>query len=203
MAMSQSSRYGLFTQRLLQRLRKHLKINYQPYYVFREGHVPIDEPWRELPDNLSVAVLTQQDYTRVVGLSAWATAEEVQRRLAAGHVCTLICQADVVAGYTWADLQEVNDRHCNYPLPAGHAYLYDAFVANEFRGGGLASNMRAACYAHLRSMGVTGFISVSDQYNTPALKFKQRLGGEPVELYRLLQIGGKTIMHRRARHVPH
>ncbi|MEM9622405.1 MAG: GNAT family N-acetyltransferase [Pseudomonadota bacterium] len=198
MPLTNSSQYGLFTQRLLQRLNKHLAITYQPYFVFREGHTPLDPAWQKLPDDFHVEQLTLQDYTQVVGLSSWATAEEILRRLEAGHLCTLVCQGETVAGYTWADLQEINDAHCDYPLPAGHAYLYDAFVANDFRGSGLASGMRAACYAQLREQGVTGFVSISDQFNTPALKFKQRLGGEPIALYRLLQIGRWRVFHYRA-----
>ena len=199
MSVFSARKHGLFAHRLFQQVSKYLGVTYMPYYVIREGHVPLDGSRHLLPEEYSVSQLQPGEHSRVAGLNPWTDDKEIRNRLAAGHICTVICKYDTVAGYTWADLNSVNDRICDYPLPPGHAYLYDAFITPQFRGAGLASMMRAVCYQHLRGQGVQGFVSISDRFNTPALKFKKRLGGEPIALYQYLAVGSRVLLNRQSK----
>lgn len=203
MSLISAYKHGIFAHRLALQVSKYLGVTYMPYYVFREGHGSLEPRDYELPEGFTASFLQPGDEALVVGLTGWADAAEMSRRLSAGHVCTVVSAGDdaqaQIAGYTWADLSCINDSICQYELPPGHAYLYDAFIAADFRGAGLASIMRALCYRNLLERGVQGFVSISDQFNTPALKFKRRLGAEPVARYHYLKVGGKVWLNSMAK----
>jgi len=149
-----------------------------------------------------VSTLAPEEAARVTGLNNWSTLQEVTRRLQQGHLCLVLYKGEQVAGYTWADLREVNDSACPYQLAQGEAYLYDAYVGDAFRGGGLASKMRAASYRKLISLGVTGFVSVSDYFNTGSIKFKSRLGAQPERLYLQIKFGARELGNWQLKRYP-
>ena len=87
----------------------------------------------------------------------------------------------------------MNDSACDYELGPGEAYLYDAFIAPDFRGRSLAPYMRAESYKHLRRVGRHTFYSISDYFNSPAIKFKEKLNAEAIRLYLQIKLGGREI----------
>jgi GNAT superfamily N-acetyltransferase len=195
MAMMQSVkdaiRHGLFTQRILERLRG-IGIDLNPYLLFSEGPGARNMQWPELGEEFPSQLLQPEDVADVAAYS-WATEAQLQQRLAKGHLCVLTRHQGRVAGYTWADLREVNDAACDFPLGPGEAYLYDAFVAPEHRGRGLAPYLRYQCYEQLRRAGYDTFYSVSDYFNSPAIRFKRKLNAQPLWLYIQVRIGGRTL----------
>jgi predicted GNAT family acetyltransferase len=120
-------------------------------------------------------------------------AAQIQARLNKGHLCVVLKSGERIAGYTWADFDEVNDAACDYELGPNEAYLYDAFIAPEFRGSGLAPYMRVESYRHLNRAGRHTFYSISDYFNSPAIKFKQKLNAEAIRVYLRIKLGGRQI----------
>ncbi|HEY6599885.1 MAG TPA: GNAT family N-acetyltransferase [Pseudomonadales bacterium] len=138
-------------------------------------------------------MLRPTDIVAVAACVPWGSVEEVQRRLDKGHLCILLRTGERIAGYTWADFDEVNDSACNFELRPGEAYLYDAFIAPDYRGRSLAPYMRAESYKHLRQAGRHTFYSISDFFNSPAIKFKEKLNAEAIRLYLQIKLGGREI----------
>jgi ribosomal protein S18 acetylase RimI-like enzyme len=195
--MIKAFRYGLVTHRLLQRLRR-AGINLRPYLLIREGVRPHRTEWPELAQEFPSEVLDAADATAIEEMAAfdrWRTVEDIRARLDRGHLCVVLKQDGRVAGFAWADLDEVNDASCDYPLGPAEAYLYDAYVAPHFRGRELAVYMRTESYKHLRRLGRSTFYCICEYFNTPALKFKNKLGSERVALYLQIEIGGHEIGH--------
>lgn len=187
---SKAFEHGLVIQRLIERLRRvGLVIN--PYYLFREGVVAVAPP-HPGPEFTS-SVLTGADLEEVAACTAWATPERLQQRLDKGHLCILLKAGDQVAGYTWADPHEVNDSACDYELEPGAAYLYDAFIVPDYRGRSLAPFMRARCYEHLREAGKQSFYSISDCFNTPAIRFKEKLEARIIRLYLQIRMSDRQL----------
>jgi ribosomal protein S18 acetylase RimI-like enzyme len=100
-----------------------------------------------------------------------------------------------IAGYTWADLDEVNDSTCNYELQPGEAYLYDAYIVPEYRGRALAPLLRIECYKHLQQSDMHTYYSVSDYVDTPAINFKKKLNAEFIKLYLQIKVGSRELGH--------
>jgi ribosomal protein S18 acetylase RimI-like enzyme len=185
-------KHGLVTQRLIERLRR-FGVNLNPYYLFREGVRPHQTEWPELATEFPTSVLDERDVAAIADCVSWNTPERIRSRLQKGHLCVLLKRGTQIAGYTWADFDEVNDSACDYPLEPGEAYLYDAFIAPEFRGRSLAPYMRAESYRHLRDAGRHTFYSISDCFNAPAIKFKEKLNAEIIKLYLQIKLGGREI----------
>jgi len=207
MSIQSALKNGLFVHQGLGRLQQ-VGIAFSPYYLVRENidQVAVAKFRAQdiLPSGFSVLSLTSEPthINLVSGLNNWATPEEVNRRLALGHKCIVLRNGEETAGYTWADTTEVNDSMCTYDLRSDEAYLYDAFISDKFRGGGLASKMRLASYAELYAHGIRQLVSVSDCFNSGSIKFKSRLGAQPEALFLNLRIAGKQIFNWRLKQYP-
>lgn len=184
--------HGLVMQRLVEKLRR-VGLDFNPYWLFREGVQPHQTEWPELERDFPSSVLDTADIPKLAACTAWNTASLVRARLARGDLCIVIKHGDEIAGYTWADLKSVSDSACNFPLGPDEAYLYDAYIAPQHRGRSLAPYMRAECYRHLRAAGRRAFYSVSDFFNTPAIKFKRKLNAEVVRLYLQIKLGRRPL----------
>ncbi len=191
-AMPNALKHGLLTQRVVERL-KRVGVDVNPYLLFREGVRPHQTDWPGLAAEFPSDVLRPTDIVAVAACVPWGSVEEVQRRLDKGHLCILLRTGERIAGYTWADFDEVNDSACKFELRPGEAYLYDAFIAPDYRGRSLAPYMRAESYKHLRQAGRHTFYSISDFFNSPAIKFKEKLNAEAIRLYLQIKLGGREI----------
>lgn len=80
-------------------------------------------------------------------------------------------------------------------------YVQDIYVVPALRGTGLARRMLAAAVREMRSPGATFIRLAADTTNTNALGFYDRLGFEPVERERALDLSGAAfrslLAHRR------
>lgn len=204
MSLTTTLRFGLTTQRLLGRLRG-FGLHISPYYLFRERvpAAPPAAPGAEFRSEL----LSREDLESAAACTAWGTAAEFTGRLDRGHVCVVLKHRDpagreTIAGYTWADLEEINDAVCRAPLAAGEAYLYDAFVAEAHRGRALAPYLRYCCYRYLMGQGRERFYSVSDYFNTPAIRFKLKLGAEVARIGLQIEPFGRGPWHWVLRRYP-
>lgn len=191
-ALLNDFRNGLATQRVIERL-SGLGVTLNPYLLFREGVRPHQTEWPVLAQEFRSSVLVESDVAAVAACTSWRTIEQVEGRLAKGHLCILLKSGERIAGYTWADFDEVNDAACDYELGPGEAYLYDAFVAPEFRGRSLAPYLRVESYKHLRQAGRHTFYSISDSFNRPAIKFKEKLNAEAIRLYLQIKLGDRQV----------
>lgn len=187
----EAARHGLLIHRSLERLRR-LGVDLNPYLLFREGKGDTAAPLTDLRSEFPSRLLTPDDVPDVAAVS-WATREQLSERVRQGHLCVLTRYQGRVAGYTWADLHSLNDAACDFVLGPGEAYLFDAYVVPEFRGRGLAPYLRYACYEELRTLGYHTFYSVSDYFNTPAVRFKRKLGAQSVRLYLEVKLGGRRL----------
>lgn len=204
MSLTTTLRFGLTTQRLLGRLRT-LGLVISPYYLFRE-RVP-DDPPPAPGAGFRSELLRRDELDSAAACTTWGSVREFAGRLDRGHVCVALKHRtadgrESIAGYTWADLNEINDAACRAPLAEDEAYLYDAFVAEAHRGRALAPHLRYCCYQVLRSQGREHFYSVSDYFNTPAIRFKLKLGAEVARVGLQVELFGRGPWHWILRRYP-
>ncbi len=189
-------KHGLVTQRILDQVRRRVGIGLLPYFLFREGVRPCQSDWLDLAREFPSSVLeagNSIDIAAIAGFDSWRTVERVRARLEKGDLCIMLKNQGRIAGFTWADFDEINDSACDYKFGRGEAYLYDAFIAPECRGRSLAAYLRVESYKHLRCAGRHTFYSLSDCFNTPAIKFKQKLNAEIIGLYLQIRLGRRVL----------
>jgi len=191
-ALKKAVRHGLVMKRIIAHL-KRVGLDINAYYLIREG-VRFDSIVSPAMDKkYSSDLIAEGDLAQIDASTNWVTESKLRDRLEKGHMCVVLKHGGVVAGYTWADLEEVNDVSCDYVLQEGEAYLYNAFVSPDYRGCGLAPQLRYECYKYLREAGIDTFYSLSSYFDTPSVRFKEKLNAEIIRLYLRVKVGKHNI----------
>ena len=185
-------RHGLLRQRMTERLRQ-VGIDIRPYYLFREGTTFDRLSVPSLEGQYRTALLRPEETPSLAALRSWNTSEEILERLDQNNSCVVVWDHERVAGFTWVNPDEVSFRRCDLALRETEAYLYDAFVAPDYRGKGLAPYVRYESYRILHDAGFRTFFSISEYFNAPAIRFKQKLNGEIVRLYLEINLAKRRI----------
>jgi len=86
------------------------------------------------------------------------------------------------AAYMWCNLHRCHHRFDMFPLKDDEAYLCSAVTFRAYRGNNLAPVLRYEVYRHLNQTGRTNFYSLTEFFNTSALKFKEKLGARQLRL---------------------
>ena len=212
----QKLRYGLMMKVLLDRSAM-MGIQIIPFYLVEERF-----PEELAPDfekgfeDFEIVLLGPEEMETIARVPDYRfTQEQLLERLQRGNQCLGVKQHGALAAFTWADLSECSNEWCRFPLKDNEAYLFDAYTLKEFRGKGIAPYMRYACYTALNQMGRDRFYSISEVFNAPSLRFKERLKAKllslwvSVELFRryrwtwkLRDCEGKAIATRASRRSP-
>ena len=93
-----------------------------------------------------------------------------------GKLCYGVRDGSEIVAKMWCDLKEFNFPPNFRYLAEDEAYLFAAYTHPDYRGENLAPLMRESCYASLREIGRSKFVSYTDYYNTAARRFKEKLG---------------------------
>lgn len=167
---------------LLRRL-SHIGISITPYCIVKEGSAQISQGLflNSMP-GYNVGFISEQDLPEILELeeSTPDRLVEFSKRLAEGQLCFIVRHNQKCVAKMWCDLKEFNFSPCRFPLKDNEAYLYAVTTDSLYRGKGLAPFMRLSCYKALARDGIEKFYSYTDYFNTPAIRFKEKLGAEPL-----------------------
>jgi len=87
-----------------------------------------------------------------------------------------------MAAYMWCNLHRCHNHLNKFPLKEDEAYLCSAVTFKAYRGKNLAPFLRYELYRYLNQIGRTNYYSLTEFFNTSALKFKEKLGARPLRL---------------------
>ena len=87
-----------------------------------------------------------------------------------------------IAGFIWFDLTESCTRFWPTTLKNNEAYIFDMYVLRSFRGKNLAPVLRYKAYGILKELGRDTCYSVTESFNTPSIKVKEKLNAKFVFL---------------------
>jgi len=184
-------KFGLVLNAILFRLKK-LGITLLPYYIIQEGKFYGKRPnWGELGKMSHRKFLGKDEIREVVLLGGEADIKHLLHRLELGHLCFGLFIGDKLVASMWCDLKEFNHKPYRHFLEKNEAYLYDARVAPSYRGKKLAPFFRAQFYSALKQYSKDTFYSCSDYANSPAVRFKKKLGARFLKLCLYINLWGK------------
>jgi len=185
---------GLIVDAILWRLKK-LGIIFNPYYIIQENaDYGRRSTWGEKYNAYWSGFLGQDDMDEVVLLGGHDL-EQLFRRLEHGDLCFGLRKEDNLIAYTWCDLKVFNSPYHQSDLSENEVYLYDALVAPVCRGQGIAPFMRFKFYESLEKLSKNIFLSYSDYANTPAVRFKKKLGARFLKLCLYINLWNKYSGH--------
>ena len=101
--------------------------------------------------------------------------EQVKEWLADDCQCFGIKHNDDIVAYMWYNLRRCHSKFSPFLLKKDEAYLFGATTFKAYRGKNLATYVRYQLYRHLNTIGRTRFFSITELFNTPAVRFKEKL----------------------------
>jgi GNAT superfamily N-acetyltransferase len=87
-----------------------------------------------------------------------------------------------IAACMWCNVHRCHSELTSFPLKENEAYMCSAVTFKAYRGRNLAPFLRCELHRYLKQMGRTKLYSITEFFNTPALKFKEKLGAKQVKL---------------------
>jgi hypothetical protein len=182
-------RYGLALHTIRLKLIP-FGIDISPYYWFREGiDVSKSPEIQDIASNYSFEVLGPGDMAEIEQLDmGWSRSSDRLKALEEGREkCICIKHNGKIAAFMWINLTEFRFKSTVIPMKSNEAYLTDMYVGDSFRGKNLAPYLRYKSYELLRKMGRDILYSISIYFNTPAIKFKEKLNAKKIRLVFLLR----------------
>ena len=189
-------RHGLFLQKVRERLLGKVGIVVLPYYWTQEGTDGDRPPERGRGlEGYSFESFGEEEVKALAALSPGRKEADMLARLREGKRCFGLKYQGRVAAATWCDLAECHFRWHKVPLRDREVYLFDMYTLEAFRGANIAPYLRYRTYQALREMGRDTFYSVTERFNAPAVRFKQKLGAKFLWLGVGIDLFGKLQRH--------
>lgn len=183
------TRYGLTLQSIRFKLMK-IGIEFTPYYLFREGF-NIKEPPRitGTEGDYSSGLLKPEDMKEVATIDTAFSEQELIALLTDGEKCLGIKHNGRIVAYSWMNFIKLNYKSTLMHLKSNEVYLWNMFTMESYRGQNLAPYLRYKSYELLKEMGRDMIYSISDYFNTPAVRFKKKLNAEKLKLILFVRLG--------------
>ncbi len=191
--------HGLTIRKLLNRLSRY-GISITPYCVVREEeNQSSTSPATDTFQSYKATFISSSDLAEahLIGDDNGKLLKDLEQRMLNGHLCFAIKHEQKYIARMWCDLQEFNFPPCEFSLKSNESYLYAAEIATDYRGRGIAPFMRSQCYKALGNLGRDINYSYTEYFNTPAMRFKEKLGATRLALYVHIDLFGKFSINWR------
>lgn len=164
-----------------------------PFYLFEEGIREKKLDLKPSLENFSVRFLDLSDIRSIATHDEVPETEnELLDRLSRGCLCLGIMENNIIAAYTWCDLNYCKyGERVSFKLKDGEAYLFDARTFSDYRGKSIAPFLRYRLYEELGKLERSKFYSFTSTLNTSALKFKEKLMARITKKYVYIKIFNK------------
>ena len=176
-----------------------LGVRIEPFYLVVEGMAHGQLPALDLhASDYGVRFLTVYDMPALASIPGRLPTEaDLQQRLQEGKRCLGITHRETIVAFTWCDLEACCfETYPIFSLKNNEAYLFDAYTVATARGSGLAPFMRYRLYEELALLGKERCYSLTVLFNTPAARFKAKLGARILELHVLIELFSRWRIHR-------
>ena len=174
--------YGVMLRVSIDTVSK-IGLRIEPFDLFLEGlgRVEPPRPPRSL-DNVSTSFLTSGDMAELAAMPGRDFSQkDLEARLRSGQLCLGVRHRGRIIAFTWCNLNECRiEKHRLFDLRADEVSLFDAYTLDEYRGRELAPWMRYRCYEEMAKLGRHRCYSVTIIFNTPAIRFKEKLGAKVI-----------------------
>lgn len=97
----------------------------------------------------------------------WTT--KMRQRYDDGEICFGILKGDEIAGYAWFNRKECTSKLCPFTFEDDRQiYLFDVYVAPEYRGQGLAPFLVTQFYPWLQAENIEKVYATINLFNNPS-----------------------------------
>jgi hypothetical protein len=158
-------------------------IRIEPFYITQE--FPLDEVDKDLKPKLEPIVAGFLSLPEIEAVYAHPESEDLnaekRRNLEDGCLCFGLKYNNEIVAFAWCNLQKCHEVY-PFPLKEDEVYLTGAFTFKAYRGMNLAPFIRKQLSSQLWEKGRTKFYSLTNVFNTPAIKFKKKIKAKPLKI---------------------
>ena len=186
--ISNKFKYGLVLQAIRNQLAR-VGIVITPFYWVQEGM-----NFTKAPDikgaitDYKVEFLEAEDLKNISDNIHGYSAALLLSDLEEGNLCLGLKHNNDIASFMWIYLKECSYMSVNISLKNDEAYLTSMYTIESFRGNNLAPYLRYKSYEILKKMGRDKIYSVSEFFNSSAIRYKQKLNAKNLKLVFYIQI---------------
>jgi hypothetical protein len=181
-------RYGLVLQAIRNKLAR-VGIEITPYYWFKAGFSDIELPEiKGLFSEYSVEFLDTKDLTLIGERARGYSGKKFLSWLKEGRFCLGLKRHDNIVSFLWINLKECTYVPRQFLLNKDEAYINDLYTIESQRGNNLAPYLVYKSYEILQTMGRDKICSVTEYFNTSAIKYKQKLKIKRLELVLFIRL---------------
>ena len=181
-------RYGLTLQTIRSILMK-IGIEFTPFYIFQEGVYTMDNP--EIHGTItdfSIEILESSDMKILGNVYVGFSEKGFLALLEAGEKCIGLKHKDELAAFMWINFKELRYKATVINLKSNEAYLWFMHTMESYRGKNLAPYLRYKSYEMLKEMDRNVLYSISDCFNSPAVRFKEKLNAKKREIILFIKL---------------
>jgi len=163
-----------------------LGITIVPYYLFLEtdNHSNAQNIRPMLDQPYKIMFLNRNNSHLIKGFKNLSQVEsEFSRLWDTGCSCVCLASEGSILAYGWYDLVTCNYKYLSFKLNNNEAYSFNYYTARHIRGKNIAAYIRCIIADHLRSLGRNMRYSITEQFNTPAIKFAAKRNAQLMRYY--------------------
>lgn len=180
--ISNKFKYGLVLQAIRNQLAR-VGIVITPFYWVQEGMNFTEAPGiKGAITDYKVEFLEAEDLKSISENVHGYSAGLLLADLNEGKLCLGLKRNDEIASFMWINLTECSFAPVNKPLKVDEAYLTSMHTIESFRGNNLAPFLRYKSYEILKKMGHDKIYSVSEYFNSSAIRYKEKLNAKNLKL---------------------
>jgi hypothetical protein len=181
-------RYGLTLDSISSVIQK-IGVEFIPFYLFLEGiNVPEITGLKRITSEYSFELLGPEDIKIIGTLDAGYSEERFLALLDAGEKCIGLKHNGEIAAFMWINFKELSYKSTIIHLKSNEAYLWYMYTVKSYRGKNLAPCLRFKSYEILKEMDRDVLYSVSNYFNSPAIKFKQKLNAKKLKIILFIKL---------------
>ena len=183
--------YGLVFQVIRNKLAK-IGIEFTPYFRVQEGIEPTEEPEIEgIKKEYRIEFLYEEDMKEIEINARGYSENELLARLKDDKKCLGLKHFNRIIAFMWIYLKEFNFGHTKVHLKDNEAYLTDMYTIESYRGKNLAPYLRFKSYDILKNLGYDKIYSVTEYFNSSAIKYKKKLNAINLKLILCINLFNK------------
>lgn len=159
----------------IKELLDRIGIKIVPFYLYQEGFFITKIPYiQEMTSDYSIHMLGSEDMAIIADINR-DREEKYLASLKAGEKCIGIKHKGEIAAFMWITFTEIRYNLTLIHLKGNEAFLRSMNTLEPYKGRNLAPYLRYKSYLILKEMGRDTFYSISECFNFPAVRFKEKL----------------------------
>lgn len=159
-------------------------LEFTPFYWEKEFVKDSDVPSiKGNVEEYSIRYLNEKDIRQLCAEGEAFRMSAKLEQLKSGQKCLGLLHHQKIVAYSWMEYNSLKFRNLDIKFKSNESYLGGMHTIRSYRGMNLAAYLRYRIYGELKENGMDTIYSISDYFNRPAVKFKQKLNSKHVKLY--------------------